>query len=76
MYRNDIQETNKKSERAYTEEYKKFCNSEEKEIKSIQVLNNLKRSSIAEHLVSHPICANNYNRDRFNINKICNNVLI
>ena len=51
-----------------------YCNSEEKECKSTQVLNALKRSSIAEHLVNHPNCANNYNRNRFKIIKSCNNV--
>ena len=51
-----------------------YCNSEEKERKSTQVLNALKRSSIAEHLVNHPNCANNYNRNRFKIIKSCNNV--
>ena len=51
-----------------------YCNLEEKETKSTQVLNALKRSSIAEHLVNHPTCANNYKRDRFKIIKSCKNV--
>ena len=37
-----------------------YCNS--KETKSTHVLNVLKCSSIAEHLVNHQTCANNYNR--------------
>ena len=52
----------------------RYCISKEKESKSTQVLNALKRSSIAEHLVNHPNCANNYNRDRFKIIKSCYNV--
>ena len=51
-----------------------YCNSEEKETKSTQVLNALKRSSIAENLINHPTCANYYNRDRFKIIKSCNNI--
>ena len=31
-----------------------YCNSEEKETKSTQVLNAFKRSSITKHLVNHP----------------------
>ena len=37
-----------------------YCNSNEKETKPTQVLNALKRSSIAEHLITHPNYANNY----------------
>ena len=51
-----------------------YCNSKGKETKSTQVANASKRSSIAEHLVKHPTCANNYNRDRFKIINRCKNV--
>ena len=51
-----------------------YCNSEEKEGKSTQVLVALKHFSIAEHLVNYPTCANSYNIDRFEIIKNCNNV--
>ena len=51
-----------------------ICISEEKESKLTQVLNALTFSSVVEHLLIHPTRANNYNVDRFKINKSCNNI--
>ena len=45
----------------------KYSISEEKESKSIQVLNALKSSPIAKDLVPHPTCTNSYNLDRFKV---------
>ena len=39
-----------------------------------KVLNAFKRSSIAQHLINNPTCANNYNMNRFKIIKTCNDV--
>ena len=51
-----------------------FCLSDKKDDIPVKVLNASKRSSISEHLVNNPTCANNYNIDRFKIIKICSNV--
>ena len=51
-----------------------FCNSENKDVIPIKVINASKRSSIAEHLVNNPACANNYNVNMFKIIKNCSSV--
>ena len=51
-----------------------FCCLDNKDIIPAKVLNVAKRSSIAQHLINNPTCANNYNMDRFKIIKTCNNV--
>ena len=42
-----------------------FCFSDKKDDIPVKVLNASKRSSIAEHLVNNPTCANSYNINRF-----------
>ena len=51
-----------------------FCCLENKDIIPAKVLNVAKRSSIAQHLINNPTCANNYDMNRFKIIKNCNNV--
>ena len=51
-----------------------FCCLDNKDIIPAKVLNVAKRSSIAQHLINNPTCANNYDMNRFKIIKICNNV--
>ena len=51
-----------------------FCNSENKDVIPTKVINASKRSSIAEHLVNNPACANNYNVNMFKIIKNCSSV--
>ena len=45
-----------------------------KDIIPAKVLNASKRSSIAQHLVNNPTCANKYDMNRFKIIKNCKNV--
>ena len=49
---------------------------EEKEKKSIQINNAVKRSAIAEHLIKNHKCAENFNFDRFKIVKSCVNISV
>ena len=42
-----------------------WSSEKEKEKKSVKILNAVKRSSIAEHLVNNQSCAENFNFDRF-----------
>ena len=51
-----------------------FCCLDKKDDIPAKVLNASKRSSIAEHLVNNPTCANNYNIKRFKIIKTCSNI--
>ena len=50
-----------------------FLGSTEKEAKSFQIMNALKRSSIAEHLVNDNTCAEHFYLDWFKITKTCGN---
>ena len=51
----------------------KFLRSSEKdkEKKSVKILNAVKRSAIAEHLVKYQSCAEKFNLDMFKIIKLC-----
>ena len=51
-----------------------FCCLDNKDIIPAKVLNVAKRSSIAQHLIYNPTCANDYDMNRFKIIKNCNNV--
>ena len=51
-----------------------FCCLDKKDDILAKVLNVSKRSSIAEHLVNNPTCANSYNMNRLEIIKTYNNV--
>ena len=46
----------------------------EKDNKPVKILNAIKRSAIAEHLVLNHSCAENFNLERFKIIKSCNSV--
>ena len=52
----------------------KFLKKSEKDNKPVKVLNAIKRSAIAEHLVLNHSCAENFNFERFKIIKTCNSV--
>ena len=48
-----------------------FCKMNDKENKTVRMVNASKRSAIAEHLINNSNCASNYNLDRFKIIKNC-----
>ena len=53
-----------------------FCKMSNKENKSTRVVNALKRSVIAEHLVNNIDCASNYNLKIFKTNNNCFNTSV
>ena len=57
----------------YLSEKSFFCLDKKDDIPA-KVLNESKRSSIAEHLVINPTCDNSYNINGFKIIKTCSNI--
>ena len=51
-----------------------FCCLDKKDDKPAKVSNESIHSSITEHLVNNPTCANSYNINRFKVIKTCSNI--
>ncbi len=56
---------------ACIDKFLKISEEKEKENKSVKVMNAVKRSAVAEHLVFNQKCAENYNLEKFKIIKTC-----